>query len=86
METTAGRTAGLLGVSDTEFRATRDQAQQRAIHEVALHLVMCSACRAFARQVAWLDRSARRPGGALEQDFPAGLEERIQERLTRGEE
>ena len=51
--------------------------------QVALHLVMCSACRAFARQVAWLDRSARRSGGALEQDFPAGLEERIQERLTR---
>lgn len=53
---------------------------------LAMHLAMCKACRAFARQLKWMDRSAQQHRDTLERDVPAGFDERIQERLTRRHE
>lgn len=49
---------------------------------VRLHLMMCGHCSRFARQLAWLGRTARDLARGFEEDEAvAGLETRVLRRL-----
>jgi len=52
---------------------------------VRLHLMMCGHCSRFARQLAWLGRTARDLARGFEEDEAvAGLETRVLRRLGLG--
>ena len=51
---------------------------------VWFHLFMCRQCRAFARQVEMLARTARRMGGQVEREPAGAFEAAIVDRLKKG--
>ncbi|MDO8794681.1 MAG: hypothetical protein Q7J25_08685 [Vicinamibacterales bacterium] len=51
---------------------------------VWFHLLMCRQCRAFARQVETLARTARRVGGQAETEPAGSFEAAIVDRLKKG--